>query len=370
MPRQGNRGRPTGHAAGQMDRSIDRFGKEFEGYRQVKSFFYDLECNEYYLEQQRRTDALYMQQPRRTHCKICRTQLGEVLFTLGEIDFHLCPNCEHLNGAYQDTAEFCEIIYGDSDKLDVGPKNHYEDADKAAYRDRANKIYKPKADYLIEILTEVGEDPWSLSYADLGAGCGHLIYALLEKGITRVRGYDVSPLQVAQGNSMNGREVLELHRVADTATVAESLDVDVVTSIFQLEHVEDPTGLCRALAKNPNIRYMLLAVPVFSVGSIVQATFPNVMPRILGLGHTHLFSEKSLQWLLDQNGFHVLSRWWFGSDAFDLHRSISIHLQQEPKLAKLAEVWDKMLLPAIDQLQLALDERRSCSEVHLVVRVK
>ena len=53
----------------------------------------------------------------------------------------------------------------------------------------------------------------------------------------------------------------------------------------------------------------------------------------MGQGHTHMFSEKSLAWLYDKFDFEVLTHWWFGSDAFDLHRSIDVHLRLDPKTA-------------------------------------
>jgi len=359
-----------GGGAHKSESGIDRFGKEFEGYRQVKAFFYDIETNKNYLQQQKRTDELYIAQPRRTHCKICSTKLGDVLFTLGKIDFYLCPKCEHLNGGHLDTREFCDTLYSNAEELGVGPKSQYSDDNLTEYFERSRKIYMPKAEYLMDILRQQGEDPLKLRYADLGAGCGHFVAAMLKLGVKNIKGYEISADQVAEGNAKNGSEIMELHGIDDTLRIPATVEADVITSIFQLEHVEDPLGLLEAVARNKNVRYMLLAVPVFSIGLILQACFQNVMPRIIGMGHTHLFSERSIHWMIERFGFKVLSRWWFGSDAFDIHRSINVHLQQDPKLAKLAPVWDRMFLPGIDGMQLLLDELHGSSEIHMVIKVR
>jgi len=366
----GDKPHPSTIGPHKSESGIDRFGKEFEGYRQVKAFFYDVEANKSYLQQQKRTDELYIAQPRRTHCKICNTKLGDVLFRLGEIDFYLCPKCEHLNGGHLDTREFCEALYSNTDAAGVGPKHHYSDSSRAEYFERSRKIYKPKAEYLVDVLRQHGEDPLKLRYADIGAGCGHFVSAMMQLGAKDIRGFEISPDQVAEGNAMIGREVMVLHGIEDTLKVPETVEADVITSIFQLEHVEDPLGLLRAISQNTNARYLLLAVPVFSIGLILQACFQNVMPRIIGMGHTHLFSERSINWMLEQYGFKTLSRWWFGSDAFDIHRSINVHLQQDPKLNKLAQEWDRMFLPGIDRFQLVLDELRGSSEIHMVLKVR
>ena len=346
----------------------DRYGKSFRGYRDIKAVFYDLESNRRYLDLLDRTDELYRQQPRRSGCKLCGAAFGRLLFRRAGIDHYLCEACGHFNGSQQDTAEFNAALYAD-DSQEVGTENVYNDATREAYANRVAMIYRPKIDYLTEVLTALGEAPETLRYADFGSGGGHLVAAMRDAGLDRSIGHEVSESEVAYANAMGGGELLRWHPLEAGTELAASIEADVVTSVFQLEHVQDPVELCQAWARNPTARYLLLAVPVFSVASILQVAFPEAMPRVLGLGHTHLFTQSSLDWLCRTCGFEVLSRWWFGSDAFDLHRSVAVKLLQNPDTAPLVETWDDMILPALDKLQLALDEQKGASEVHMIVRL-
>lgn len=348
---------------------MHKYHKPFGDYTAIKASFYDLDANVRNVDQLRRADELYVEQPRRTGCKLCETPLGEVVFTRQGVDYYLCSNCGQLNGAHEDTRLYCAALYVDTED---GPKGEsvYADADHDAFMHRMRTIYRPKADFLIEELKKAGEDPFALSYVDFGAGAGHFVAAMLDAGLERVRGYDVSKRDVESGNAMIGREVVQLIRLDDFIEIASTVDADVATAIFMMEHSEDPVGLCAALARNPGVRYFLNAVPVFSPASVMQVAFPGVMPRVMGQGHTHMFSEKSLAWLYDKFDFEVLTHWWFGSDAFDLHRSIDVQLRLDPKTAGLAKIWGDMVVPALDKLQLAFDEQKRSSEVHSFLRIK
>jgi len=136
-----------------------------------------------------------------------------------------------------------------------------------------------------------------------------------------------------------------------------------------LEHVEDPYGLSEAFASNASARYLFLAVPLFSPSVIMEGVFPGVMPRVLGLGHTHLFTEQSYQWLTKKHGFESIGNWWFGSDAFDMHRYIDTTLRMSSDSSHLSPEWDRMILPILDELQLTMDRHKSTSEVHSVFRL-
>src|SRR5690606_38364668 len=142
--------------------------------------------------------------------------------------------------------------------------SHYAAPDRAAFDQRVNAIYTPKLDFLWEVLEADEVNPADLTYADIGTGLGHFIQSMLNRGITRVRGYEPARLLVDQGNQMLVGDYLEELKIPDLPGLIPRLRVDVVTMIFVLEHIQDPRGTLDALVRNPSIRYLLVAVPVHS----------------------------------------------------------------------------------------------------------
>jgi len=344
----------------------ERFGKPVAEYLRLQQAFYDLAENDKLVAALAASDRLYRGGPARAQCKLCAAALAGRLFRRAGIDYSLCPSCGHLNGHYQDTEAYNLANYDDHGTGHYA--SIYQDQAREAYDRRRQDIYEPKVAFLIDALRAAGEQPEQLAYADFGAGTGHLVAAMLAKGLTRVAGYEVSQAQVDLGNRMIGRELMAGHGLAETLVLAANVQADVVSSVFHLEHVADPLGLMLALRGNARVRYLLLAVPLFSPATLLQLVFPEVMPRVLGLGHTHLFTPSSLRWLFARAGVETLAEWWFGGDMVDLHRSVGVHLAQKPELAPAAPAWHAMILSALDELQLAIDRAKLSSEVHLVLR--
>ena len=100
-----------------------------------------------------------------------------------------------------------------------------------------------------------------------------------------------------------------------------------------------------------------------------EMVFPTVFNRQLSGGHTHLYTESSLNWLCQHFGLRRDAEWWFGTDMVDLYRSVLTRLTQEPNTSALAETWTVAFGDVIDELQLVLDRRRLSSEVHLLLRI-
>lgn len=93
------------------------------------------------------------------------------------------------------------------------------------------------------------------------------------------------------------------------------------------------------------------------------------MNRQLIAGHTHLYTESSLDWMASEFKMEKVAEWWFGTDIVDLYRSIIIRLQQEFTGISMQDKWTETLLSVIDNLQRVLDEHHLSSEVHLLYRL-
>jgi hypothetical protein len=346
-------------------RPLVRYGKPSAELIAIKqSFFRE---NAQHLAHSRTIGAVYRRQPARTKCKCCDGALDGIGFTKQDIDYVLCARCGHVNGRHEDTAEFCRSVYTDEDGKDYAA--NYAAEDRAAFDRRIEVIYLPKARFLIDGLHNAGETPEALAYADIGAGSGYFVGAMRAAGLGRAVGYEVSAAQCALAHRMAGQGSVQQLDLDGEAALVARLDAEVVSLIGVLEHVRHPRALLAALRDNPKIRYLYLSVPLFSPSVYFEMVFPEAMQRQLSGGHTHLYTESSLDWTCREYGFGRVAEWWFGTDLVDLYRSVLVGLEADPALRAMAEPWSRSWAGAIDEMQHALDSRKLSSEVHLLLSV-
>ena len=96
-------------------------------------------------------------------------------------------------------------------------------------------------------------------------------------------------------------------------------------------------------------------------------SFKNVFPRQLAGAHTHLYTEKSLNYLAKKFNYQIVGEWWFGTDIADLYRSLLI-TSKNYSLKKYSFFLKKYLFNQLDNIQKVLDKKKICSEVHMVVK--
>jgi hypothetical protein len=346
---------------------IIRYGKPSAPFLELRRNFFDPLEQDALIEESARLYDLYRSQPPRTVCKNCGAPMGPVTFIKQDISYHTCPQCTHLNGYYDDTERFYRALFSDAGGEVVA--SHYSAPDRAAFDQRVEAVYRPKLDFICDVLEADGVDPATLSFADIGTGLGHFVKAMLDRGITGAKGYEPARLLVDQGNALLGSDHLEELRIPDLDALIPKLDANVVTLIFVLEHLLDPRSTLEALARNPNMQYVLIAVPVHSPSCYFEMMFPSVYERHLS-GHTHLYTDCSLRWLCDQVGLDVLGAWWFGADAMDLFRSVRTRMHQLGQPEAALHDWEKMIAPLIDGIQETMDCHMVTSEVHFLTKVR
>ncbi|HUK60912.1 MAG TPA: methyltransferase domain-containing protein [Stellaceae bacterium] len=340
-----------------------RFGKSAGAlFAHKRSFFSD---NARLVAESKPVAALYSAQPRRERCKCCDHPLGDAAFVKNGIAYALCARCGHLNGLHEDTPEFCAAIYAEKGGSDYA--RAYSASDRDAYWARVKDIYVPKAEFLHSALAAAGETMADLAVADFGAGSGYFVAALRQTGFT-AEGYEVSATQAALAEAFLGAGAVRRHALGDTLALAAETRAPVVSMIGVLEHVAAPRALLAALRANRSVRYLYISVPLFSPCVFFELAFPGVFQRHLAGGHTHLFTERSLDWMCGEFGMSRVGEWWFGADMMDLFRAVSVELGDSAATAGAAAIWSEMFAPAIDDLQLALDQRRLASEVHMLLR--
>lgn len=345
---------------------IVRYGKPSLPFMDLARPFFDPAGQDVFVEESQRIYEIYRRQPPRTACKNCCAPLAPAAFVKQEIPYHLCGGCGHLSGHYEDSEPFYRAMFSDNGGAVVA--GHYAAPDRAAFDARVEVIYRPKMDFLADVLAADGVDPTRLSYADIGTGLGHFVQAMLDAGIKDCRGYEASQALVDQGNAILGGKRIELLSIPDLDRLVPELEAEVVTMVFVLEHLIDPRGIVEALKRNPAVRYLLVAVPVHSPSCYIELMFPTVYERHLS-GHTHLYTDRSLRWLCDAVGLERIGEWWFGADAMDLLRSFRTRMHQTKQSPAAIKDWETMMLPVVDGFQRAIDDAKVSSEVHLILKV-
>lgn len=333
---------------------------------QKTTFFED---NLTHVTQQKKISEVYQQQPIRKRCKNCDLNLSEEIdFIKDNIPYKFCPTCGHLNGNFQDTDDFCEAIYT-KDEGESYSKN-YTSKDVDEYNYRVSSIYFPKAEFLYTSLKNDRVNPNDLEYLDFGAGSGYFIAALDKIGLKKILGSEVSKSQVDFGNKMIDKLVLQTHNLKDTETVLSSTTANVISMIGVLEHLQEPREALRSIIENSNIQYLYLSIPLFSLSVYFEMFSDEIFHRQLHGGHTHLYSEQSLHYLINEFNLEIVSQWWFGTDMMDLYRNILVTMNQQDSSNTIKEEFSKMFLTVIDSLQLELDKKHYSSEVHILLKKK
>jgi len=346
---------------------MNKYGKTLSDVIDFKKIFLndDLQNKEYAFAK----NELYKKQPLRKFCKVCGNKLGAVDFYKNDIGYMFCDICEHLNGERDDTQEFVSQLYSLNGGGDYSKK--YLSFDESEYNSRVEKIYNPKAKFLIDSISDfASSDPLEYKFCDIGAGSGYFISALIKSGVDadNLTGVEVSAAQTSYANTVLRRNIVKNIDIGEMLTTIKNLNVKVVSLIGVLEHLQNPIEVIEQIKSNKNIKYLFISVPLFSPTVLFEMIFTEVTDRHLTGGHTHLFTDKSLSWIENKFCLERLSSWWFGMDIFDLYRSMMITFKKNQSLNS-SNIFSDYFIDIVDDLQLAIDKKKKSSEVHILYKL-
>jgi hypothetical protein len=346
-----------------------QYGKSSSALLNQKTSFFDE--NQKHLEKQKDIASIYLKQPRRNYCKNCASpaDVGEKGdFLKDGIEYFICNTCNHLNGAYEDTTAFCKALYTEN----TGEKyaENYSVKEINDYNYRTTSIYLPKAEFLFTTLLANKINPHTLQYLDLGAGTGYFVAALKKMGLKQIQGTEVSKTQVDLGNNMIGEELLKIHKLENTNMLLRETTAQVISMIGVLEHLQHPREALEEIKNNNNIKFLYISVPTYSLSVYLEMLSPDIFHRHLSGAHTHLYTEKSLNYLANEFDFKIIGEWWFGSDIVDLFRHLKVNMIKMNTSNKAINMFSEEFIPVIDSLQLEIDKKHYSSEVHMLFQKK
>ena len=341
-----------------LKKKIIKYGKPFLDIEKIKENFFS--NNTSLLKKILKIRKIYLKQPKRKFCKVCNKKLQGEYFINHKIKYIICNQCSHLNGSNQDTTDFSKKIYL-SKKVDY-IKNYHESFSQN-FIERQKKIYDPK----VKFLKNIFKNHKKIKVLDVGTGSGYFVSSLLDARFKDAIGLEFSKSQINFGKSIFkkiGKDDTKLHFIEYSKIIeyVKKTDFECLTLIGVLEHLVDMKNFLKCVNENKKIKYIYLCVPMFSFSCIFENIFDKVFNRHLGGGHTHLFTNKSLNLLMAKFGFKSHSEWWFGTDFTDLFRSINVSVfKKNPGLVgKITEFKN-----LVDRFQITVDKNKLSSQAHI-----
>lgn len=283
---------------------------------------------------------------RRNGCLLCGASLVDSpRLTHRSVVYFSCRRCEHLQ-----TEEIVKEITG------VPFEDIYPLIDQADWQSRCERIYTPKLEWILKCLADIGitrEEALTLGWLEVGAGAGYFLGALLSAGAKNITGIDANSQLAGRANQILGSSLVECTDKIGEAIIASRSRF--IVSFFVLEHLVDPTSLIDALSTKPSGTIFAFAVPTYGFASLLEGVFDKHAARSLdSIVHRQLYTDRSIDYLLERIGYRPIARWVFGQDALDLQRLLVKGLRKtcDPELSTGIEM---RLANLIEPLQHTID---------------
>lgn len=301
----------------------------------------------------------------RNKCVLCNESVGSQSFVHRQIDYIQCINCYHIQTMYETPVGYPEIVNADDSFAVVYPKLKIQD-----YKDRVERIYQPKLNWIIDSLAELGvteNQIKSKKWLEFGCGAGYFINALKEYGVREFKGYDRSKELVELSNEVNGVSSC-IHLKKDVNHIDTLPQAHIYVSFFVFEHLSNPFEFYSSLSKLPEGTILIFSVPVFGASCLFEQAFPNSFARNLdSVHHTQLYTDESIDYALQIANFTKVSEWIFGQDVSDLNRML--HSQLENNFINHPKLYHQMMVKFTDMsdfIQEKMDRLKLSDQRHII----
>jgi SAM-dependent methyltransferase len=348
---------------------LKKIGKNSNGILKYQEYLID-RIDDHIFEE-RKFENQYISASRRIECIICNSPFSSSDFQRNGIEFSFCNCCGHLNGHNELTEALMNETYDSNVSKSIGYDKVYIQH-LEVFHQAVKNIYIPKANFLSEALTEIlpNENLKNLKILDFGTGSGHMVAALNQIGFDNVLGIDPMASTIEYGTKVIGISGLKNVPIHESMSYLKNTDANLVTMICTLPHVANHNEIIEAMVENKNILYTFQKVPMFSLGAILDVLHPRINSRVLSGAHTHLYTDKSLDYLENKYNLERSAEWRFGADSLDLFRHVEVKARKKFFSQNFLDKFGEKFLPVIDEIQLIIDNNNFSSEIHFLWKFK
>ncbi|MBI4147827.1 class I SAM-dependent methyltransferase [Candidatus Woesearchaeota archaeon] len=142
--------------------------------------------------------------------------------------------------------------------------------------------------------------PRASSVLDVGCGQGYFLHMLLQQGVRKLHGIDLSPAMIARARQTLGR-----HAVLKTASVHRipfrDSTFDFVASTEAFHHFPSPKKSLRDMARVLKKGGALCIADINFYSGIIHWLFKKLEP-----GHVKIYSAQEFRKLFEQTGLRVV----------------------------------------------------------------
>ena len=332
-----------------------KYSKNSEDISNLKKDFFSQ--NDQLIKKNNKLISFLKKQPLRKKCKNCGFKLKKINdFYSHNLGYKICLNCSHLNSQFEDSANFHKKVYQND-------ASSYSDFYRKDYEERVKKIYIPKADFLIDYLKY--KRIKNIKILDFGCGSGHFVKALQRRKIDAV-GVESNLKMIDFGQlNLNKNSLIHSASYEKSLQIIKNSDCNILSLISVLEHLENPNKIFENF-KVSKFKYLFISIPLFNLSVFIENVFQNVYPRHSGITHPHLYTYKSIKYILKKYNLKITGEWWFGTEMVDLNKSFLISFKKN-KSKIFLEKFNSVFTKHINELQKTLDKKKMSSEVHLIV---
>lgn len=294
-----------------------------------------------------------------TFCVLCGSGSLKVLGQIYGFNYCSCDHCGHVFTKELVALDAVNIYQADSyGFLERSPGHDLMNLEE--YGNRVGVVSTPKVDFALDVTGPI--DFW----LDVGCGVGDLVVAADAKGI-RALGVDVDPREIEFGKLQGAN--IELGDIFSSKFDSFIESADIISLMSVIEHVNNPLGIVKYLwSRAKKGSKMILEVPRYeSLSSWINFSFPNQVCRhALPPNHISLFSESSIEFLVNILGASQIARWNYGMDVLELFGN----LEMKTGLNCMPFRDSGLLMELSNELQFVLDKYQFSDEVILILEKK
>jgi len=229
-------------------------------------------------------------------CNVCRSR-QYLFFDYHDFHYYRCKKCGLVSTFPLPTTQMIEKHYAKRFK-----KGNYNLLNQ--YSQQYKKVHMQFISILNKHLIRCGENMKNKKILDIGCFTGDFLELAKEKGAD-VYGIELQKNAVALANSKLGNNKVLQKDVMNNYSFGNK-KFDIITMFGLIEHLTNPSQLIRKSYCLLNSGGTIM-IQTPNSSSLFAKVLNKYWPPYSPIEHIHLFSQLSLKYLLEKNGFRIIT---------------------------------------------------------------